>query len=247
MRGSLAQLITLTVWGNAALRAPASFTAGKFYPAHPAFRFCEYVQFVDLSPAATALAEFPYAADPIAWFERMQAEGVYTLRLVYKPADSESDSALPVGFSEGGERWLIEAVKPAASDYWEARWDSGDYARDDRKIWRVTYGRIAANAPSEYAASSTSMVEVKQHLLNHLPKMVDFALAHYEDGFARLLILRCDYLTSRLIPIKPLKRSCCPQLLINFFPLCERRGCLAAWVRGMTWLSRVRMGSNTKL
>ncbi|MDW8404342.1 hypothetical protein [Chloroflexus sp.] len=134
MRGSLAQLITLTVWGNAALRAPASFAAGKFYPAHPAFRFCEYVQFVDLSPAATALAEFPHAADPIAWFERMQAEGVYTLRLVYEPADGVSDSALPVGFSKGGERWLIEAVKPAASDYWEARWDSGDYARDDGKI-----------------------------------------------------------------------------------------------------------------
>jgi hypothetical protein len=47
------------------------------------------------------------------------------------------------GFVGGGGRWLIEAVNPPGSDDWPARWEVGDRTRADRKIWRVTYGRVS--------------------------------------------------------------------------------------------------------
>lgn len=193
MYASLAQIITLTAWGNAALRAPAA-NPGDAYPDNPVFRSCEAVRFVDLNHAGAA-GEM-YAADPIAWLARLREEGVTALRLVYDPAPDAAAGSPPVGFGDKGSRWLIEAVKPAASDYWEARWELGDRFRADGRRWQVTYGRIAANAPAGYAASSATVAEVTQQLIAHLPKMIDFALDHYADQFARSFDIALHFLTT---------------------------------------------------
>lgn len=196
MYASLAQIITLTAWGNAALRAPAAVNPGDVYPDNPVFRSCEVVRFVDLNHAGATWEETLYAADPPAWLARLREEGVMALRLVYDPAPDAAAGSPPVGFGDKGARWLIEAVKPAASDYWEARWELGNRFRADGRRWQVTYGRIAANAPAGYAASSATVAEVTQQLIAHLPKMIDFALDHYEDRFARSFEIALHFLTT---------------------------------------------------
>ncbi len=191
MQGSISQAIALTIWGNAALREPPSFDEGDFYSSNRTFAFCEYVQFVDLRKTETTLEEVPYASDPVAWFRRIKDEGAYTLRLLYEPSSGEDvgnqkvPDSLLVAFVGGGGDWIIEAVKPAGSDYWAARWELGDRHREDSKIWRVTYGRVVADGPSAQAEAGASAEEIRQQLMAHLPEMAEFARAHYEERFAR--------------------------------------------------------------
>lgn len=196
MYASLTQIITLAAWGNAALRTPAPVKSSDVYLDNPVFRSCEYVRFVDLKNAGAARKETLYAADPPAWLARIKQEGVTALRLVYDPAPDATAGSPPVGFGGDSSRWLIEAVKPAVSDYWEARWELGDRFRDDGRRWQVTYGRIAANAPAGYAASPATVAEVTQQLIAHLPKMIDFALDHYADQFARSFEIALHFLTT---------------------------------------------------
>ncbi|WP_322490457.1 hypothetical protein [Chloroflexus sp.] len=200
MYPSLAQIITLTAWVNAALHAPTAVNPGEVYPENPAFRSCEVVRFVNLNHAGAVGKETLYAADPIAWLARLREEGVTALRLVYDPAPTAAAGSPPVGFGDDGSCWLIEAVKLAASDYWEARWELGDRFRADGRRWQVTSGRIVANAPAGYATSSATVAEVTQQIIAHLPKMIDFALDHYADQFARSFAIALHFLTTPASP-----------------------------------------------
>lgn len=190
MQGTIAQLIALTIWGNQALGESASFDGSGFYPSNSTFVFCEYVRFVDLRRKGAAWEQVPYASDPLAWFEHIEHDGAYTLRMIYEPSNGvgAGNQAIPdrmlAGFIGGGGRWLIEAVKPAASDYWQARWEVGDRDRQDQKIWRVTYGRIAVDAPSSQSRFDAD--EIKQQLAANLPKIAAFARAHHEERFAEI-------------------------------------------------------------
>lgn len=201
MQGSIAQIIALTTWGNAALGEVVSFDEASFYPSNSTFTFCEYVKFVDLRKSGATWKEIAYAPDPIAWFKRIKREGAYTLRMIYKPSQG-MESGHPgvpdrmlVAFVGGGGRWLIEAVKPTGSDYWEARWEVGERAREDQKIWRVTYGRIAADAPPSQQRG-VNAEEIKIQLIINLSKIAKFAREHHEEGFAKAFVAGVTRLSS---------------------------------------------------
>lgn len=87
------------------------------------------------------------------------------------------------GFVGGGGRWLIEAIGPRGSDYWEGRWDLGDRARADRKIWRVTYGRIAQSLVTP-GASPDDLEDLKRTLDAALLEIAAYATRHKLDTFA---------------------------------------------------------------
>lgn len=207
MQGTITQVIALTIWGNAALRESVFLDGVSFYPSNSTFVFCEYVKFVDLRGQGTTWKQTPYADDPINWFRRIKHEGTYTLRMVYEPSKGEAvgnqkiPERLLVGFVGGGGHWLIEAVKPTVSDYWEARWEVGDRNRNDQKIWRVTYGRTVADGPSLQSGASVSAEEIKEQLIAHLPKIAEFARVHNEEGFAKAF----DSALTRLVSSHPLE------------------------------------------
>ncbi|MDW8404343.1 hypothetical protein [Chloroflexus sp.] len=71
------------------------------------------------------------------------------------------------------------------------------------------------------------MVEVKQHLLNHLPEMVDFALAHYEDGFARLFDIALRLLDEPVNPDQAAEAELLPPTANQLLSAVR-----AAWVFG---------------
>ena len=191
MQGTIAQIVALTSWGNAALDETAHFDETSFYPVNSTFVFCEYVKFVDLKRSGAKWEENAYASDPVSWLKRIKREGVCTLYLRYGPSevtklgnDTVTDRML-VGFVGGGGRWLVEAVKPSGSDYWEARWEVGDQHRKEQKIWQVTYGRIAVDAPSSRPVIEADASTVKAQLAANLSKIAEFGRAHDQGGFAK--------------------------------------------------------------
>jgi len=189
MQTALAQIVALTTWGNSCLRGDPQFNADHFYPGNSTFGFCEHVRFVDLKATGSKWTEESYAADPSAWFLRMKQEGITALRMLYAPSDGvmlgneKVADRMLAGFVGGGGRWIIEAVKPDVSDYWEGRWEVGDRNRSDRRIWRVTYGRIAADSPG-YGGTVAGEDEVKSHLVGILDRISAFARVHHLDNFA---------------------------------------------------------------
>jgi hypothetical protein len=190
MQATIAQIIALTIHGNASIKGAPQLTRSDFFPANSTFIFCEYVRFVDMKRNAASWDESDYASDPAAWFARLKQESVSALRLVHESTDGQkvgdqnvSDRML-VGFVGGGGRWLIEAIKPNGSDFWEGRWHVGDRQRSDRKIWRVSYGRTASDQPTLDRAAP-EIAALKSQLDGNLRAISAFARKQRMDGFAK--------------------------------------------------------------
>jgi hypothetical protein len=190
VQGTIAQVIALTTYGNASITGLLRAAPSAFFPANSTFTFCEYVRFVDLKPAAGGWEESAYADDPAAWFARLKQEGVRGLRMTYASTDAQklrdrnvSDRML-VGFVGGGGRWLIEALTPRGSDFWEGRWEVGDRERKDQKIWRVSYGRVASKQPT-LDRPALEMATLRNQLAANLEALGNFARKHRMDRFAR--------------------------------------------------------------
>lgn len=197
MQGTIAQVVSLTVYGNA-------FLSGRdirnFYPSNTTFKFCEYVRFVDLKRKQQIWEESPYATDPIGWLSRVQNEGACALRMIYKASEGASLGAsvsdrMLVGFVGGGGRWLVEVQKKTGCDYWEGGWKVGDKDREDQLIWQVKYGRIVANQPRMRLDLPDSLA-LKERLASNLKEISAFARAQKLEGFAEAFVTGLAALSS---------------------------------------------------
>ena len=74
--------------------------------------------------------------------------------------------------------------KADASDLWDCRWDVGDQARPDQRIWRVAYGRVAADQPP-FPALQIDATELKDRFAAILVTIGEFARRHRLDMFAK--------------------------------------------------------------
>jgi hypothetical protein len=185
-------MIALTTFGNAALRGTDADAVAAFYPSNSSFQFCEFVRFVDVSAGKD---EIDWAADPLAWFERLKREGTKALRLHFGDSGPREvggqsvPSRMLAGFVGGGGRWLLEAIHSRGSDYWEARWEVGDRTRTDRKIWRIKYGRIAREQPT-YEAAGDSLETLRHDLDRALTEIERYARSQpYLEHFAEIFEL----------------------------------------------------------
>lgn len=143
MQGTIVQILVLVTHGNMILSGQP---VADFYPQHNAFKFDEFVKFVDLEYSENTWNEKPFADNPNDWLVKLKDQRCSGLRVERISTDKKDISdRMSVAFVGGGGRWIIEAVCPDGSDYWEAKWEVGDRNRPDQKIWHVTYGRIAQN------------------------------------------------------------------------------------------------------
>lgn len=144
MQGTIAQLLSIAAHGNEYLSGRVD---DSYFPDSSTFKFCKFVKFMDLQSSGTKWHEREFAKDPNAWFLKLKDTGVIQLRVRYISTNKEEISdRMSVGFVGGGGRWLIEAVKPSTSDFWEASWEVGDKDDPEQNIWHVKYGRILRNA-----------------------------------------------------------------------------------------------------
>ncbi|MCP4618415.1 MAG: hypothetical protein GY844_18515 [Bradyrhizobium sp.] len=172
MQTSIAQAAALTVFGNDILQKQQR---DNFWPTATVFNFCKYVRFVSLGGDTRAPTESSFADTPGEWSARLKSDGTVGLRLHCgarnKPGISDRDA---VGFVGGGPRWLIETMRHQQSDLWEGSWQVVDKDAPDRKIWGVTYFRIAPNAP-RLPLQSRSLEEVRRDLEIALKQIETFA------------------------------------------------------------------------
>jgi hypothetical protein len=184
MQGTIAQIVALVVYGNTYFSSTEQAVA--FPSTHSTLVFCEFVKFVDLKRSGESWSETPFASDPASWIEKLHKSGVHAIRITYMPSGENRGGVtdrMLVGFIGGGGRWLLETTGPNGSDYWEGRWEVGDEKRADQKIWRVTYGRIAADQPSSPQVE-VDLDGLKQRLIKNLTEISTFAHHHNLDGFA---------------------------------------------------------------
>src|SRR5205814_9802421 len=120
------------------------YDARDFYPANSAFVFCNEVSFVEVKKFIKT-REAKVAGDPDGWLTLLKDGGCRRLRLGHQPTrNPQFSDRMLAGFVGGGGKWFIAAAYLNHTDYWLARWEVGAPDDPDRKIWKVTYGRVSA-------------------------------------------------------------------------------------------------------
>lgn len=137
MKLDLAQMITLTSYGNAYL-VNQSFTLDLN---HSTTDSCKKIDFIELISNGEPSEEILLANNPNEWFEYLRTSNIINLKLHFPPTGGDRISASIIG---GGGRWIIEAFKGPFSDVWDVRWQVNPYG-DEARIWRVTYGLTSKN------------------------------------------------------------------------------------------------------
>jgi hypothetical protein len=192
MQAPIAQAVALTIAGNRFLRGDAPI---DFWPDASVFRYCKRVHFVTLSGPDKAPVADAYAEDPLAWMKKIQGEGRTGLRLLYVPSQGAQRDRELVGFAGGGGRRLIAAIKGDEADLWEARWAVGDQKDPAKKIWTVTYGRVATGFDVA-GEPQRSLAEIRAELAASLTDITKFAEAQQLENFATSFRLATDRLAS---------------------------------------------------
>ena len=182
MQGTIFQILVLVTHGNMVLSGQ---TVAGLYPQHDAFKFDEFVKFVDLERIGNTWGEKPFAEDPNDWLAKLKSQRCSGLRVERISTDEKDLSdRMSVAFVGGGGRWLIEAVCPGGSEYWESKWEVGDRHRPDQKIWRVTYGRIARNQRT--ARTDVPSIEgLSAEMSQTLQDAISFSAKHKLDWFEK--------------------------------------------------------------
>src|SRR4030095_2007332 len=211
MTGILAQIITLTAYGNDYLKNGK--IPNDFYPSNTAFQFCNKVDFIEFKKSIlfSKLKESVVASNPTEWFKFLKDEGCKHLRLYFEYSKDQSfakDHKL-AGLVGGGGTWLIEAIYVNYSNYWANRWEVTNQNAPDRKIWTVSYGMTAKKQHTRNLQIDNQ--KAKDKLNQTLVKIADFAfkqnLQYWGEQFDKAketlesLTPEKDYYHTDLIPL----------------------------------------------
>jgi len=184
VQGPIAQIVALTIAGNAALKGKS---VSGFWPGCSVFRHNQRVDFAIVEKTGDAPIERPYAADPVEWFGKLAERGI--LSLVLHHATERDDDRKFVGLVGGGGRWLMEArTDGPASDYWEGRWSFSEASQPGAGKWLTRYGRIAENW-DRIANVAPAIEQMRSELERQLSEIAAFADRevdkHWGDWFRK--------------------------------------------------------------
>jgi hypothetical protein len=144
MVGPTAQLVALVCHFNGASRG---LHPNVFFPSNSTSLFCEEILFLRQRRFWFRRGDWEIAArTPDEWLSRNAVPGGMAL-LSHRRTDSPviSDRML-AGMVGGGGRWRLNVVSGQRVDVWEASWAVGNRNAKDRRIWRVHYRLVDANA-----------------------------------------------------------------------------------------------------
>jgi hypothetical protein len=198
------------------LQGKVDLTLMDFWPNSRLFTFCECCQFMHLEKSGEQWNETLYADNPNVWLELLKQDGVRSLRLIYEATrdqhigEHKTPERMLAGFAGGGGTWLIEARKQSRSEFWAGKWKLGDRDRADRKIWRVSYGRVAINEQSDKAITQPSVTEIADKLKANLTRIAEFARTHDAKSFANTFETAIAHLSGKQIDIAPYLQDIAP-------------------------------------
>ncbi len=136
-----------------------------------------------------------------------------------------------VGFVGGGGKWLVETCGPERSGVWESRWLVGNRDSADKKIWRVTYIRIATSKASD-RDDSEDLERLKDDMREGLREIAQFSRTQNLDLFTTAFESGLSRLESRT-PFEGLYHT--DIVPVDFLPLSAEQllgASEAAWVFG---------------
>ena len=185
MQGTVAQVVSLVTYGNQYLSNGGDSLVSDFYPSNSTFKFCKMVSFIDLVQDKKKCVPIPYSNDPITWFSHLAKEKYKTLRISYfKSGRTDVPDRMLAGFVGGGGKWLIEAIGPQGSDFWEANWIVGNKDDPDKKVWLVAYRRVAASE-STRSFSALDPAALKATLKRNLGAILGFCRKNKIEAFPK--------------------------------------------------------------
>jgi hypothetical protein len=185
MTGVLAQLVSLTSYGNYCL-ASGQFPL-YYYPQHSTFQFCNTVDFLQLKDGK----ETVLCPNPNSWFGYLKVSNCRKVRLYYQPVGAREGAMEHqlAGMIGGGGVWLVETIYDGYSNYWSSRWQVTHKDDENKKIWAVDYALIHVNQPTTNL--QYDLTETAANLIAALKAIADFArqrtLSNWADIFERAL------------------------------------------------------------
>lgn len=185
MNGILSQLITLTTYGNEYIRN------GKlpvdFYPAHPAFNFCNQVDFIDLKGGGEPVASQNeiVATNPTDWLIYLKNNNCKDLKLYFQySGNKDFPDYKSAGMVGGGGYWRIEANYKDNCDIWASRWAVTKEDDPERKIWTVNYGLLAKGQPPSLMPCNLKII--KEETKERLSAIFAFSIEQKLDSWAKI-------------------------------------------------------------
>ncbi len=187
MNGTIAQLVALVCQGNA-------FLGGREIPdllaTNSSCQFCASITFDGAGSTR--------AANPNSWMESLREDGVYGFRLAVTQRAGPPPDRMTAGMVGGGGFWGIEAVKrDGSSDFYTSRWTVGDRDSPERRIWIVSYPRIATQKTVPYSGRPVAVMTVV--LTGALNQIYEFAhKQRHCENFAELFAAATDCLGGKM-------------------------------------------------
>ena len=231
MNGILAQLVSLTSYGNAFLQGNDNID--DFYPGNSTFNFCNGVGFVNFKKSvfSSTPKEVKVADNPLEWLRLLKKDGCKKMRLFYessKNAPAGTPDHKLAGMVGGGGTWMIETIHGRYSHYWFNRWQVTKKDDPDNKIWTVSYGMIDKDQP--VTDKQLDIKDIASQLEQRLKAIADFAEAQRLSDWVAVFNKARTMLDSAT-PIQDYHRQ---DLLVEKHYSLEARHVLAA--AGAAWV-----------
>lgn len=230
MNALIAQLVALACHGNAVLRGTES---PAVFPGNSTCRFCESLRFLRVSRKLFGgFKETPVADTPEAWFAVLKEQGVGGLRVFrVGRAGMCANDRLSCLFIGGKDTWGLEALLPKGrSDFWLAKWELGDRAAPEQRIWRVNYGRITRS--QRFTPPALTVAQAALELGEELERALAFAERQELSGFAKSFAEALDTLRSAGRTRHGYHRDLAPAGLLSVEAAGLLDACQKAWVFG---------------
>jgi hypothetical protein len=182
MNGILAQSIALACHANAFLR---DHPVPQFFPQNSTSQFCDSIRFLLLSKSLFGKTrESLVASNPNAWFDYLRAQKVVGVRICHIPRGEPGfPDRMSAAFVGGGGSWAMETLLPGGrSAIWHARWEVWNREAPERRIWRVSYGRVSEVRTEEHPESDLN--SIANRLRKALTEIYGFAQKHDCGGLS---------------------------------------------------------------
>ncbi|MHA7944873.1 hypothetical protein ACJOV8_017480 [Formosa sp. 3Alg 14/1] len=179
MTGILAQIITITSFGNEYLK---NGKLTDFYPQNSTFQHCDYVDFREMKKKNifSSKKEITVSKNPIEWFEYLKSKNCKKLRLFYQTV--KEDDHKMAGFVGGGGNWFIETINSTHSDFWISRWNHDKNLTE--KPWQVTYGKAIEKRP--IINQQLDLIQTRENLKTCLEKITEFAYKETTENWGKI-------------------------------------------------------------
>jgi hypothetical protein len=230
MNGPLAQFVALTCHANAFLRG---LQIAEFFPGNSTGEFCDWIRFFNLSQTLFGkVRQAEVVSNPKAWFECLKAEEVPEVRLSCAP---QNDPGIPdrmsAAFVGGGGTWSIKATdRKGKTAVWLSKWEVWNQDAPERRIWRVSYGRVPERQPrSERFIDLGGAVA---GLRGALQEIYTFSEKHDCAGFTISFARAIKTLDSRGSLLYGHHKDLAPESCLPPVARCLLDACQTAWVFG---------------